>query len=777
MSIVEGIVGLNIRRLLQKSGLLGIATVALTGILILFIFLLVQTTHNQPKISETNYTLLLLINTIVASLLFIIIIWALWRLYGYWKQKRFGSRLLVKLALIFALLGVVPVALVYLVSYQFVTRSIESWFDIRVEKSLDAGLNLGQYYLDIQTKAVEQKIAQATRFLSNLNIEEQSANLEQLRSRLGFEDLILWREGKTLVSSAGESRFSLQLQPPNSELLSRVQTSGMAAVSLVGFGGGLVNTLQSNQVEQAKIIALAPIASEAGYTLLSETYYLEAIEIPDQRQIQAALAIQTTYREYQERALARLGLQRMYIGTLSLVLVLSIFTALLIAYLLGRQLARALIVLADGMRQVASGDLRPKKTLVHQDELSGLTHSFAQMTNQLLEARENAQKNTILLEEAKQYLQTILDNLTTGVVVLSRDLTVIQTNPGARKLLPPLFGAEGKKLSQLPSLEDIAKKIDLAFEKSYAQQKLVDKEDPIHWQNTFEVDIADTNSNHLGQKRKEKNTDLKNQAHQILLIRGATLGDNSLLIVFDDISEVISIQRLQAWAEVAKRVAHEIKNPLTPIQLSAERLLHKLSPHLSSTEKALVEKSVKTIIHQVEAMKRMVNEFRDFGRLPVGRLGLLDLNKLLSDVVQLYSSNTVADIYLHLDKQASFIWGDQQQVCQILHNLLQNAIDACYQKAQERDQKYIHVSSKRSKTGHYLWLIIEDNGGGFDKAVLKRVFEPYMTTKANGTGLGMAVVKKMVDEHQAKIEVSNYTTDQNTLGARVSIAFRTKNTS
>ncbi|RYF64098.1 MAG: PAS domain-containing sensor histidine kinase, partial [Comamonadaceae bacterium] len=254
--------------------------------------------------------------------------------------------------------------------------------------------------------------------------------------------------------------------------------------------------------------------------------------------------------------------------------------------------------------------------------------------------------------------------------------------------------------------------------------------------------------------------------------RGAQLPSSLRLLVLDDISEIASAQRAQAWGEVARRLAHEIKNPLTPIQLSAERLQMKLSGKLGAAEEAILLKSVRTIVDQVDAMKRLVNEFRDYARLPAANLQPVDLNALVADVLQLYGAeNAAVPVHSELDARCPPILGDAEQLRQVIHNLLQNAQDATEGVLAGGPTPPVMIRTRMSDSGQRVRLVVQDSGPGFAEPILKRAFEPYVTTKAKGTGLGLAVVKKIADEHGARIELSNRTADGAVAGAQVSLSF------
>jgi nitrogen fixation/metabolism regulation signal transduction histidine kinase len=464
-----------------------------------------------------------------------------------------------------------------------------------------------------------------------------------------------------------------------------------------------------------------------------------------------AVAVQAANREYQERALGREGLRRMYIGTLTLALFLAVFGAVVLAVVLGNQLLRPLLVLAEGMREVAAGNLSPKQALAHRDELGGLTRTFARMTDDLAQARADANHSMSQLDAARAHVQTILDNLSSGVVVLRSDGSVQSANPGADTLLHTTLKAyQGRALREVPGLGGFGDEVMARFQ---AQASNAEWSEGQHWQHTFELgDANEHNSAGLG--------------NRTLVARGAGLPHGDWLLVIDDVTDMVSAQRAKAWGEVARRLAHEIKNPLTPIQLAAERMAIKLAPQLPQTGQALLSKSVRTIVEQVDAMKHMVNEFRDYGRLPSAELTPLALNPWLRDMASLYENSDVP-VQFDLGEEIPLISADAQQLRQVLHNVIQNAQDACAQV----DTPLVKVSTRWPGAGPWVSLDISDNGGGFEASILKRAFEPYVTTKPKGTGLGLAVVQKIMDEHGGKIQVGNTEKDGKVLGAKVSLSF------
>jgi nitrogen fixation/metabolism regulation signal transduction histidine kinase len=731
----------------------GLGVVAALSLVLLF--MLAQATGNR-ELYERYYAILFVLNVAVAGLLLVIIVWAVVRMGLRLKRGKFGSRLLVKLAAIFALVGLLPGLMIYVVSYQFVSRSIESWFDVRVESALAAGLQLGRATIEQEALDLGNRTRSAAAQLAQGPDGASGLALERLREQLGARDLTLWSGSGQLLASASDTR-SLSLQSPErpSAAMMRMARSQGVVTQIDGLDDA--SPAASGQVPRARVRAVA-VVNSAQFDLTGAPRYLQLTEALSPELVANALAVQEANREYQERALARSGLRRMYIGTLTLALFLAVFGAVLLAVILGTQLARPLLLLADGVRQVTRGDLRPKAVLQTRDELGGLTRSFADMTQQLSDARSAVQASMSQVDAARASLQTILDNLTAGVMVLDAQGRIVSSNPGATRILrAPLAAQTGKLLAEVPGLQAFGEGVQAQFESYLREQAAHGLE---HWQQSFEL--------HAGSMASPDST-------VTLIARGARMpGTQDCLLVFDDVTDVVSAQRAQAWGEVAQRLAHEIKNPLTPIQLSAERLEKKLANKLEPTEHQVLTKSVKTIVDQVDAMKRLVNEFRDFARLPTAELRPVDLNALVSDVMQLYPQDQGGvPIRLELDPQVPTVQGDPQQLRQVIHNLLQNAQDAHEGKVFDRGQTGpgVLLQTEYSPASRRVRLLVRDWGTGFPDNILKRAFEPYVTTKAKGTGLGLAVVKKIADEHHARIDIGNRVSDGVLQGAQVSLSF------
>ncbi len=720
-----------------------ISVAAIAGASGMLAFLLSISTTAQRGFLERHYVWLFWVNVAVATALIIVIGVAGTRLALRVKRGRFGSRLLLKLAGIFAIVGVVPGLLIYTVSYQFVNRSIESLFDQRLASALEAGLALGQDTLEnLRSEQTARTRAAAERW-------EDSAlaplALERLRDQMGARSVALIAGNGQVVLAAGGESGEIP-ERPNASLLSQARGNGVAS-RLEG-----LEDEQQAMLGEARIRSLA-LLPNSGLQLTNSDRYLMVVKQISGKVISNALNVSAANQEYLQRSLLRDGLRRMYLGTLTLVLILAVFAALLLAVALSNQLVQPLLLLAEGMREVATGDLKAKPVFRSRDELGGLTRSFADMTQQLADARALVEHSVAQLERARTHVQTILDNLTAGVIVFDADRRIESVNPGATRILKlPLSAYVGRPLEDLPTLAAFSKDIWQRFE--LQSPEAGERE---HWQDSFELQL-------------DEKTALT------LLVRGAPLPQDARLLVFDDISEVVSAQRSAAWSEVARRLAHEIKNPLTPIQLSAERLQFKLEAKLEGNDQAMLVRSVGTIVNQVQAMKQLVNEFRDYARLPAAKLAPLDLNALVAEVLTLYAEAQEAGrLQADLATDPPLILGDAPQLRQVIHNLVQNALDAVSQRADGRVTVRTQKALTEAGELRGLRLVVTDDGPGFAENVLKRAFEPYVTTKSKGTGLGLAVVKKIADEHGARIRLVNLPaasgTDQPPSGAQVSLSF------
>ena len=710
-------------------------------LVVFLVFLLVVSTKNTAAVNP-YFGALYWINIAVALLLLLLILGLSSRLIWRLRKRRFGSRLLFKLAAVFTLVGVLPGLVIYVVSYQFVARSIETWFDVKVERALSSGLNLGRTTLNVLLADLGAKARNVAGQIADSRGEVQPVMLEQLLQQLSLEQATVFDANGNVLASAGGNPFALIPDLPGAEAMRQLRLMGQ----LASVEGGADDSRSADEQLRLRVVVALPTR---GLPLPGHQRYLLLVQNVPGAISRSALEVQRAYAEYQERALGRDGLRRMYISTLTLTLFLALFAAVLLAVLLGNQLASPLLLLADGMRAVAGGDLRRRPEARSGDELATLTRSFNAMTAQLAEARQQAEASRNALEASRAYLQSVLDNLSAGVLVLGEGLRLTLANPSATRVLRvAMQGAVGQPIAGVPGLQDFAAEIDKAFHE-------LGSGSADHW--LRQLDYTPPGSD----------------TALTLLVRGARLmlpGPSASVVVFDDISELISAQRSLAWGEVARRLAHEIKNPLTPIQLSAERLQMKLELRLAGPDLDMLKRATGTIVNQVTAMRRMVDEFRDYARAPVTHLAPMDLNALVGDVLNLYAAQS-AHLRAELGAALPSIEGDAAQLRQVVHNLLQNALDAI--AGQERGSITIRTETLQAASGGAprVRLSVSDSGPGFSDKVLARAFEPYVTTKPRGTGLGLAVVRKIAEEHHARVEVQNLSTAAGICGARVSLIF------
>ena len=746
---------------------------ALTGI---FLFLVVALS-DQKAVFEKNYIWLLGLNSLVAAALLGLIVLLLWRLYQRYKRREFGTRLLTRLVLLFAALAIVPGALIYAVSIQFVSRSIESGFDERVENAIQAGLNLGRGALDnslhelaIRAHRSAQEfgdLSQANRIIHLSRLAEQSQQLEAT---------ILSSKGSIVASTGALSGMLIPTVPTQSML-----RQARAAQEYTGYEGGSdanvdpdSNTRSSPQSE-VRLRVLVPIpVSQDSLAMQSDQQYLQLIQpIPESLRVNTDKLASASIK-YQELAGGRSVLRKIYIATLTLTLLLAIFAAIVSAFLLATDLIKPILLLAEGTKAVTEGNLSPRPIIASNDELGTLTKSFNIMTHQLFDARSTLEKNRSELENAKAYLESVLANMSAGVMVLDSHFNLITCNESVERILHVSIDNQiNRPLINIPGLKLFAEAVGRAFSEQNAQTAAADNEDQ-HWQQQIELPRFSEQALQIGQ-----DFGITSGASQTitLLARGSHLPISTgvgNVVVLDDITNIISAQRSIAWGEVGRRLAHEIKNPLTPIQLSAERLQMKLQDKLSEADVLILSKSTNTIVNQVNSMKRMVDDFRDYARTPPAMLTPLNLNGLIDEVMHLYLQGDGADIIqMNLSNELPAVLGDATQLRQVIHNLLQNAQDAVAEQHAssanrqiEITTEVVHYEDAANQIRSAARLSIIDNGSGFSSKILARAFEPYATSKPRGTGLGLAVVKKIIEEHGGRIDIKNRV---DTNGAKVSI--------
>ena len=677
----------------------------------IFLFLLATASANTALFAR-SYDLLLILNGALVVLLMGLVGYQLWRLRSNLKAGVFGSRLAARLVLLFALVAVLPGALLYGVSVQFLGKSIESWFDVRVDRALEGGLDLGRGALDYLLKETANKATQVAVSLQDVEPGSLAQQLNRVSEQAGVYEAALFSVSGNALAVAGVSGSTASPEPPPQQAVRQARLQQTYA--------------RTEQAADQRLVmrVVVPVNSADPREPLR---LLQVIEpVPKQLQ-QDAEQVQAGYRDYQEISFSRTALKRLYALTLTLTLLLALFTALGLAVVLSEQFSRPLGLLAEGTRAVAQGDFSRRHPVQSRDELGVLTESFNTMTAQLSEAQQKAAESRRAIETTRAYLESILANLSAGVLAFDDAFRLRTANPSAAVILQqPMADLVGVPLAdwgrRLPALTAFADLVAEGFRTGREGQ----------WQQQAEIAV----SSHT----------------RVLLLRGSRLPGEPVpgcVVIFDDVTELAEAQRDAAWAEVARRLAHEIKNPLTPIQLSAERLAVKLAGRLAGPDEDALVRGTQTIVAQVTAMKHMVDDFAIYARQPrPGRMQPVDLNALLLDVLALYE-NLRPHVRLKLVDDNPAIHGEPTRLRQVFHNLIQNAVDA---QADSPDPEYDIRSEIRDGD---LVLSIGDRGSGFPPDILRHAFEPYVTTKAKGTGLGLAIVKKIIDEHRGRVTIEN----------------------
>ena len=676
---------------------------------------------SDSNLFSENLPALFLVGGVLALALLILVGGQLWGLQRRIRRGVFGAKLTLKLLMLFGLVAMLPGLVVYGASVFFLNRSIETWFDVRVDNALRAGVNLGLAALDDLLRELDKKSERMALVLSDEGAGSMITLLSNLREQAGVQEMTLFDErGRVIAHAGGERGGFLPALPDKSVLWQVRQQQPYSRVEDLPERGLVMRVL-------------VPVYTTS---LAGETRVLQLVQPVPTTLARDAQAVQLAYQEYQQIAVSRLGLKRIYGLALTLTLMLALLLTVVIAYLISERLGAPLRTLARGTRKVAKGDFSQMPLVSSHDELGVLIQSFNRMTRQLADAREAVDHNHQETVQAKAFLERVLANLSSGVVVLGEDLRVRTVNGAAALILGIQPSAlDSRILTELgqpgEAMHDFSMRVAARFR----------QEETGEWREQIEY--------------------AGNGGGQTLLARGTRLPagvEGGYVLVFDDVTKLIRAERDAAWGEVARRLAHEIKNPLTPIQLSAERLAQKLGKRLEIADAEFLKRSTQTIVNQVAAMKGMVDAFASYARMPKARLGALDINALVREILTLYDVKALG-LQLDVEEGLPPIAGDSTLLRQVIHNLLQNAQDALADRPSPR----VTVSTHR--LNGTVSLSITDNGAGFPEHLMARLFEPYATTKAKGTGLGLAIVKKIVEEHQGNIHIENLKTG----GASISI--------
>ena len=705
-----------------KSGLSGGRLILLMGVLLfccMLASLLIMSKALQNSVqTDQFYTGLLIFNTL--GLLTLIILIGL-NIRGLIKQAReriAGARLTVRMVTMFVILSVTPVLVLYYFSLDFLYRGIDSWFDLRVEQALEDSLELSQLALDTRMKELLKQSEQMAEEISQTNDALIPFEIDQFRIRSGADEMtVMTRQGIIIGSSSANPDNLVPDSPDETALFQVLQGNSYIGMDTIRNAGlsfrVVVNVPNSGINTEARIIqALYPLTERVN---------------------DLAQSVQSAFTQYKELSYLREQLKLSFILVLTMVLLFSIFSAVWAAFYSARKLAAPIRDLAEGTKSVAEGDYHTRLTVPGNDELGFLVASFNDMTRKIASARDAAKHSQDEAETHHKYLEAVLERLSSGVLVLD-----------AGKCLRTVNISGGRILGI-----DISEILGLSFSRICKRYTHLEQ---LH--NLFQ--------SHIDQGKSvwdQQVTLFGSSGRQVLMCRGTSIvpaREKALvhIIVFDDITAMLQGQRDAAWSEMARRLAHEIKNPLTPIQLAAERLRHKYLRSSPGDRAETLDRLTTTIIKQVETMKGMVNAFSDYARAPVMSPRSVDLNRLLEEVVDLYRNmDTSVTITLNLTEDQSVISADQGRLRQVFNNVIKNALDA----GRQGEELALSISTAyvSQPAMDYVEIRIRDSGSGVNEDIMSTVFEPYVTTKQKGTGLGLAIVKKIVEEHGGLVWIRN----------------------
>jgi nitrogen fixation/metabolism regulation signal transduction histidine kinase len=628
---------------------------------------------------------------------------------------------------VFSALALAPILVVYYFALQFLNRGIDSWFELEVSQGLKDTRELSRAALDLRVREFLQNTQAVARTLSPMQDYELIGTLDrERRESTALEFTVIGAQSRILATSSDRPMDTMPA-PATDEMMLQVRR-GRPYVSL-----------DTDSVGGYVIRAAAPLDSNAS----SGSRVLVAMYPVPLQLSQLADTVQRSYSQYANLVQLRQPLKSTFVLILTFVVLMSLIAAVYGAIFAAQRLVKPVQDLIAGTRAVAKGDYDTKLPLPARDELGFLVTSFNDMTKRLARAREETRRSQQTVEAERAGLAVILARLSTGVISLEPDLKVRTANQAASAILGvDLEGAVGKPFDE--SISDAA-----LFEQFLGAVRMRLGAANLDWREQIE---------------------LQSESGKRVLMCACTAlpnevgGAAGMVLVFDDITTLLQAQRDAAWGEVARRLAHEIKNPLTPIQLSAERMRRKFLGSMNAQDAQILERATHTIVAQVDAMKQMVNAFSEYARAPDMHFARFDLNQLIIEVVELYRvQDSGAELKLTLDPNLPDISADRMRIRQILNNLVTNSLEALEGRGDACIGIETHVGEEGARK--LAVIVVTDNGPGFQRDLIGTVFDPYVTSKPKGTGLGLAIVKKIVEEHGGRIEAEN----QRAGGARVRI--------
>ncbi len=705
-----------------------VPAVVLSLVLLAALFLLTSTAHNA-EVSAEFYLALLVVNSLGILALTALIGFNLWRLYRRWQARRIGSRLTLRLVGVFVVLALVPLSVVYYFSIQFLNKGVDSWFDVRVEQAIDDALLLGRTTLEaIKEDAVEQVQEGASRLADARTSIATIEILDEIREQAGYTEVSLYTQAGRIVASSSQEASSLVPDTPDESILSAIRKGNVHA------------SLEPISASQQQLRVVVPVFSR---DVGEHARALQVLKPLPLRYSRLADQVESASAQFKQMMFSRGPFKFSLMLTLTLVTLVATLLAVWAAIYVSQRLVAPLQELAEGTRAVAEGNYRKKLPVTTSDELGVLVESFNDMTRRINQAQNAVRRSQRETEDQRAYLETVLAHLSSGVLSFDRRCRLLTQNATARQILGPEFAeVKGRSVDEIkaasPRMEPFFSSIESAMRAGLSE-----------WQ----ADVAVFGA----------------RGRQTLMSRGTRVPGKGIwrggyVVVFDDVTDLIQAQRDAAWGEVARRLAHEIKNPLTPIQLSAERIRRKYLDKLDDADRPTLDRATRTIAQQVESLQGMVNSFSKYAQPAQMRVEVTDLNHLVQDVAELHKGDDQPiPIRLHLAERLPSINADPDRLRQVLNNLIINARDALADTTAP-EIRIATVGSENIGTG-YVELCVEDNGPGVPEDMLDRLFEPYVTTKEKGTGLGLAIVKRIVEEHGGMLWAENHQPQ----GARVTI--------
>lgn len=663
------------------------------------------------------HVVLVIINVIGLIVLVGLIGVDLVRLIRQYRRAATGSRLTVRLVVIFVVMALVPVTIVFYFSLGFLQRGIDSWFDVRVERAMDDSLELSRSSLDMRMRDRLNQTRLMAADLQGVSDDVALFSLNELRNESKAGELTLLSvSGRVIASSSASS--SIIPQKPSAAMLSKVREQngyvGLAPIEGLGLHVRVAVQIDPPEVAADPRILFALYPMDARVSVLADN-------------------VQSAFAKYKELVYLRGPLKQSFSFTLALVVLVTLLSAVWAAFFFAQRLVAPIRILAIGTRAVASGNYHKKLPITRNDELGMLVQSFVDMTDKVSDAQRDAKRSQHQAEREQAYLRAVLGRLSSGVITLDKNQIVRAVNAAASQVLGlDMDAAIGKTLAQL---ENEIPEID-------------------GFLGAVSGHVADASDDW-----REEVSLVGSTGHMTLMCQGAKLPSvkdmpSGYVIVFDDVTAMIQAQRDAAWGEVARRMAHEIKNPLTPIQLSAERLRHKYLSKMAPEDAEVLDRSTHTIVQQVQAMKEMVQAFSEYARAPNLQLQAMALPGLISEVLDLYANEEQkVRIDFHSENVISLVEVDPGRIRQLLHNLIRNAIESL----SDRDDGKVDMRLESVEVDGEAWLMlsVEDNGPGIPEDMLDKLFEPYATSKSKGSGLGLAVVKRIVEEHSGVLYAEN----------------------